>query len=66
VNKITRSDWLGLKPRPYTTYGMLKLRKFVKWKNQNSPWNRWESPSKLFRGLRDSFRGNYVTISDFM
>jgi len=55
---------LATKRRKRAFYGMLKLRNFVNWKNQNSPLNGCEFLTALFRELRNLLRCNSVTISD--
>ena len=53
-----------VRKRLTTKHGMLKLRNFVKWKNQNSPLNGCEFHTALFRELRNLLRCNSVTISE--
>jgi len=68
--EVLRSDHMPLsysmfvRKRLTTKHGMLKLRNFVKWKNQNSPLNGCEFHTALFRELRNLLRCNSVTISE--
>ena len=55
---------LTTKRRKHTFYGMLRLKKFINWKNQKSPLNRWEFLTEFFRGLKNLFRCNSSAISD--